>query len=74
MQAMEGLQSMEVVHAVAQAAEVPLQKAGPHSPSGSVFAGMFLQVPSLPGRAHAAHVSVHAVLQQTPSAHVPLAQ
>jgi hypothetical protein len=74
MQAIPGLQSMEVAQAEAHAADVPLQKAGPHSPSGSELAGMALQDPGDAASAHETHVPVQALSQQTPSAQMPLAQ
>lgn len=36
--------------------------------------GMFEQVPSVAARLHAMHAVAHAVLQQTPSAQLPLTQ
>lgn len=53
----------------------PLQVLLPtHSLSGSVPAGLGVQVPRLPARLQRWQVPLHAVLQQRPSTQKPLAQ
>jgi hypothetical protein len=47
------------------------QSKRPHPFSGSVPAGRFVHVPTLPARLHARHGPVHVELQHTPSTQLP---
>ena len=68
---------MHAEPSIARHEPLPLQTLDPeHSLSGSVPPAMLPHVPSAPlpflAAVHAWHVPVHAVLQQTPSAQLPL--
>ncbi|MEN9797934.1 MAG: hypothetical protein RL653_1630 [Pseudomonadota bacterium] len=70
LQWLPALQSASEPQGFAQA-PVPLQCASPHSPAGSVPAGLGVQVPMLPGALHTWHVPPQAALQHTPSTQCP---
>lgn len=66
------------MHSFALVSTLPLQLAARHSLSGSAPSLIAAQVPSAPApffaAVHALQAPVHAVSQQTPSAHSPLTQ
>jgi len=69
-QKLPALQSVSALHEARQV-PVPLQVALPHSPAGSVRAGMGEQVPTNPDRLQAWQAPLQEPLQHTPSAHAP---
>ena len=69
-QMLPSLQSASELHEARQV-PVPLQVELPHSPAGSVRAGMDAHVPWNPARLQALHAPLHVPLQHTPSAHDP---
>lgn len=66
-------QPVEVVQAVVQAPPAP-HKPGVQAGAPGLPLGAAVQVPALPGRLHASHAPLQAVLQHVPSAQWPEAQ
>ena len=65
----EPLQLASVTQELAQAALEPAQKFWLHSLSGSVPAGMTVQVPTVPARVQDRQVPLQLMSQHTPSLH-----